>query len=1711
MTSKKVRTIFSFFNTRIVYFLVLGFLILGVVSGFVFIVHEIKKAALIPDSAVITKQISMAVTNYQKVKWVKLVKLSDLKKGQKYLPLPKGAVNLKLSGLNKNKALALLETPQEKVALSSKERQTLAGRYSLDIAKNVKSQGKLTGIIPRVLFDIETTIVQVVNNNSPPVQQVDISQFIEEETGTTKEPKGQKTEEPKVADETKKPKDEEPKNGNTKEQSAKTGGEPKQTSENEDKKPIPPEKSDEAKKEKEQISQSSGGGQPEKIDQNNKIPAESTEDKEYVLAEYETPAPIMTEEKNEEGKRVTISDPVPNSQTPVTNVLAHAIIPEIFKVGQENKIKIKWKNENDQEMPFVAYDLNSNGKLDYIEWVVPHLSKQVFDVIFISKAFLLTPDKDIISDIYETVRTKDNNWAAAANGQYVRVTFERKLTNQNDITLYAKSSLGAIIEVYTKNSSKLIATFQNINQEAYYKVLLPNLKGSTDTFDLKVSGAVEVDFIVDANRYWVGTAGGNTNDTANWSSTDPTSCTGGGASVPGPSDIAIFDADCDNSATINANLDVVGININTGYTGTITQNTGITVTVGTSNYIQADGTFSGGNSAIDINGDFTISGGSFTSTSGTMTISGSFTKSGSPTFVANGGTVTFDGSTVANSSIDASGVTFNKIVINRTVVSGASPLLTIVSGTTVPLGDTATLTLDNTGDGGYNLTNNGTITLGTGTWTVNIRGTLTNAGTISGNSLSAWDMNGNFTNSGSGVLNMTGITSFDFDFYGAFGGGVTVPGSFANNGTSTFNSAANPTFNVNGSFTVASGSTFPANATLTLDGTAPYQTTVDANGYTFATPVTINRTVNSGVNLTLTIASGTTIPLGNGPTVTLGNTGIGYYGLTNNGTINGGTGTLTFTMEGIFTNTGTVSTSFSTVDLVDFVQTAGSFTTAASPTFNVEGGFQVTGGTFPANVTLNLDGSNTDFIGPNTVDASGVTFTLATINRTINQAAGFTLTIASGTTIPLGNTPTVTLNNTGAGFYNLSNAGTITVGTGIWTYTTDVDSTFSNTGTVRLSGTTDISGLPNADNDSGTWEIRGDGDGVQDTFNLEDFSTNDYNNLTINTTDTNDIVLLGGGLAIDGTLIVTSGIFSLAGNNVSDITGGATATRGNIGGTIRLQGAETLFWTTNDTDSGTYEYVTSGNIKAFTGTDYYNLTNSGTAAYSTTADLDIAGNLTFSAGTTTTFLASSTTTISGTISCTGSAGNLITINSSSLGTAATLSKSSGTVSCNYLHLTDSAATGGATWQPGSNSVNNGGNSGWLFNAVPSITAGPSDQGSSSGSPTNSGGNLRFTATATDSDSDNYYLAICKTSSITVVNSAAPTCPGGNWCISGATTSGSQSSCSYLTSDLDIGTKDWYAFLCDNNSSSVCSSSLQGSGSSGSPFVVVSYSGGSGGGSGSGSGGSHTECNSQQQCLSVSGAGQNQCQLNSYADNSFYCTTLRYICSYLNCGTIDSKCLANTGCLSGGGPVYTPEYRKCNSQKQCVVVGGIGTDSCQTDNDCLIPPVFPIPPITPKPPSVPLKTTVPTPTIPFTPKIPPTTTTPSVPSTLKPVSPAEPLLPQFPSLPTFIPSTIKEFVKESGMKKAIKTVLDKIVVDGRVINNFQTIISGIIDGTIEKIRVATKVIWDGLQTLSKTIKFKISQLSLINILRLVVIFIILLFVIITWLERLEMRYRRENVL
>jgi hypothetical protein len=119
--------------------------------------------------------------------------------------------------------------------------------------------------------------------------------------------------------------------------------------------------------------------------------------------------------------------------------------------------------------------------------------------------------------------------------------------------------------------------------------------------------------IYSANITWIAPAASNWNNTANWST----------GTVPGTTDIAIFDGTSVQDCSIDAAVSVQGIQIS-NYTGIISQNN-FTIIVGTSNYSQNSGTFNGGSANITFNGAngttaINLSGGTFNSTSATLTV-----------------------------------------------------------------------------------------------------------------------------------------------------------------------------------------------------------------------------------------------------------------------------------------------------------------------------------------------------------------------------------------------------------------------------------------------------------------------------------------------------------------------------------------------------------------------------------------------------------------------------------------------------------------------------------------------------------------------------------------------------------------------------------------------------------------------------------------------------------------------------------------------------------------------------------------------------------------------------------------------------------------------------------------------------------------------------------------------------------------------------------
>ena len=166
-------------------------------------------------------------------------------------------------------------------------------------------------------------------------------------------------------------------------------------------------------------------------------------------------------------------------------------------------------NGSKVEVGFTSIDLDNDHLVERIEWFIPHLSEQTYEIIIDAiRAEHLDHNRAFLSDVSTEVQTIDRHWSEPVfNEEYVRVTFEKALDSDNDITIIARSSGISSVRVYEKNSTTLLATFQNITGEKRYQIFLSDLEENQTTFDLLTTGdAVSYDYIVDPTG-WVSPTG----------------------------------------------------------------------------------------------------------------------------------------------------------------------------------------------------------------------------------------------------------------------------------------------------------------------------------------------------------------------------------------------------------------------------------------------------------------------------------------------------------------------------------------------------------------------------------------------------------------------------------------------------------------------------------------------------------------------------------------------------------------------------------------------------------------------------------------------------------------------------------------------------------------------------------------------------------------------------------------------------------------------------------------------------------------------------------------------------------------------------------------------------------------------------------------------------------------------------------------------------
>lgn len=513
-----------------------------------------------------------------------------------------------------------------------------------------------------------------------------------------------------------------------------------------------------------------------------------------------------------------------------------------------------------------------------------------------------------------------------------------------------------------------------------------------------------------ATRTWDGGGGADTNwsTCANWDGPDI---------CPIAGDTVTFNGTSTNNSTVDAGFggSIGVINVNSGYTGTITLAETLAVT---STMTVSAGTFTASNQSLSVASTFTLNtGGIFTASSGTTTFSAAFTITGG-TFNHNSGTVTFNSSTTVTLSCNSA--TFNLVTFNN---SGA---IIVSSNCSFPFGANPTLS------GAGNIILNGTFSGS---------GTLTKAsGTLQLNSGSVLS---GFTGISLNTLTINGATA-DFSSYTSFttsssvgnvtilSGTLTLPSGADLNGAlvisgGTFN-APSGTMTLAGALTISGTPTFNANGgTITFDG--GLSVTLSCNSVTFNL-VTFNHTTG----VTKVVSSNCSLPLGASPTIpnaltlngtltgsgTINYTGSNTFTYGTTGAISGFTG-LNFSNGG-FTLNGTLNlTSFSTVTFNVFTLNTGAIMTAPTGTMTVNNNFTISGGTFNAN------GGTVAFGGGNaTLTCNNITFNLVSFTHT-----SATKVVGSTCSLPLGSNPTLGTGNSSTGVTlngTLSGSGTLTTG-----------------------------------------------------------------------------------------------------------------------------------------------------------------------------------------------------------------------------------------------------------------------------------------------------------------------------------------------------------------------------------------------------------------------------------------------------------------------------------------------------------------------------------------------------------------------------------------------------------------------------------------------------------------------------------------------------------
>jgi len=545
----------------------------------------------------------------------------------------------------------------------------------------------------------------------------------------------------------------------------------------------------------------------------------------------------------------------------------------------------------------------------------------------------------------------------------------------------------------------------------------------------------------------------------------------------------------------------------------------------------------------------------------------------------------------------------------------------------------------------------------------------------------------------SGTYSFIVLNSFTYDFPWTFGTAAASTATWQINGSFYLGTTRNFTL-TNGTVNFNNGSLLQALALVIVTG-SPTLANTGATNLALSCPIThTSGTFNLSVNITSTGAY--TFTAG---TITTNNYVITCASMSATGAttrvINFGTGNITCTGSGTVWTQATIGTfSYTGTPTVNITN---STTTAVTVASGIATEAQALNFTFSGGAYTLTFLNTASYTAKNVTFSSGWTGTWAA--RTVASTVYGNLTLSTGLTVAA-STGVLTLGATSGTQTITSNGrtfdGPMTVnGIGGTVFLADA-LTLGATRTLLLQNGT-------FDGDNRTIS----GSAISSTLAGGSVTIKNISTSIAYSVNASVQTVIQGANNTFGAVTLTAGNLNLAGfifTSTSFTTGVGTKDVTFNGGTLAISAATTTafnnanplnFTTTAGTGTGKIS-MTAATAKTFVG---------GGSTYNCTLSNDGAGTLTITGANTFTKLAngvqptafvfpSSTTTTVSDFGIDGTAGNLVTITSSTSGTAATLSSATSTIDTYYVSLKDSAATG-AVWTA-YNSTNVSGNTGWIF-------------------------------------------------------------------------------------------------------------------------------------------------------------------------------------------------------------------------------------------------------------------------------------------------------------------------------------------------------------------------------------------------------------------------------